>query len=176
MLLDRYNVKVYQAGLKFVLAVAVKNVFNCEVSFPHSLDKGLYTQILSNRQLSQFDIDNLREMDRIIHEDIKITKKVVAKNDAYNFYMKNEEEEKAGNICNINNKTVTLYELDGQHNYFMGSMPPSTGKLKYYKLTFLGNNDLVLSVPIDDTGIIPDYVAQEKILKVFECIINGFEH
>ncbi|NLL01584.1 MAG: nucleoside kinase [Mollicutes bacterium] len=168
MLLDRYNVKVYQAGLKFVLAVAVKNVFNCEVSFPHSLDKGLYTQILSNRQLSQFDIDNLkREMDRIIHEDIKITKKVVAKNDAYNFYMKNEEEEKAGNICNINNKTVTLYELDGQHNYFMGSMPPSTGKLKYYKLTFLGNNDLVLSVPIDDTGIIPDYVAQEKIFESF---------
>lgn len=168
MLLDRYNIKVYQAGLKFVLYVAVKKVLDAEVSFSHSLDKGLYTEILSKRKLTETDINNLRlEIDKIISQDLKITRKVIAKNDAYNFYLKNNELEKAGNICNLNNKVVTLYELDGFHNYFMGNMPASTGKLKNYKITFLGNNDLILSVPIEDDGIIPDYEPQEKIYESF---------
>ncbi|MDD4187944.1 MAG: nucleoside kinase [Bacilli bacterium] len=168
MLLDRYNLKVYQAGIKFILYVAVKKVLNSEVSFSHSLDKGLYTEILINRKITESDINNIKlEMDKIISDDLKITKKVIAKNDAYNFYMKNKEFEKAGNICNLNNKVVTLYELAGYHNYFMSNMPSSTGKLKQYKITFLGNNALILSVPIEDDGNIPDYEPQEKICESF---------
>ncbi len=168
MLLDRYNVKVYQAGIKFVLYVAAKNILNCEVTFSHSLDKGLYTQLLSNKQLTRIDIDNLKkEMDRIINEDLKITRKVVAKVDAYSYYLKVGEKEKSGNISNLNNKTVTLYELAGYHNYFMGNMPSSTGKVNRYQLTFLGNNDLILSFPIDDSGVIPNYIEQDKIYESF---------
>ena len=57
MLLDRYDVKVYQSGLKFVLFVAVKNILKCEVTFPHSLDKGLYTKINTPRVLNADDIE-----------------------------------------------------------------------------------------------------------------------
>ncbi len=168
MLLDRYNVKVYQAGKKFIFYVAVKNTLKCEVSFSHSLDKGLYTEIISDKKLTLEDIENVKkEMDRIINADLKITKKVVSKTDAQKFYSNSKEIEKAGNISNLNNKTVTLYELDGHHNYFMSNMPTSTGKLKHYKITFLGNNDLILSTPIDDEKDIPNYVAQEKIYSSF---------
>ncbi len=169
MLLDRYNVKVYQSGLKFVLFIAAKNIFKCEVTFPHSLDKGLYTRLITPRTINADDIETLKlEMQRIIDLDVKITKKVVTKNDAYTYYSNLRNVEKAGNINNQNNKTVTLFELMGTYNYFMGDMPESTGVLKKFNLTFLGNNDLILSFPMDSNGIIPEYIHQEKIFDSFK--------
>ena len=36
------NTKIYQSGLKFMLCNAVKRLYNGEVIFHHSLDKGIY--------------------------------------------------------------------------------------------------------------------------------------
>jgi len=166
LLLNRYNVKVYQSGLKFVLQVAAKNIFNCEVEFPHSLDKGLYTKLITPRKLTFDDIEALKdEMKRIIESDAKISKKVVAKNDAYNYYLKLNLKEKAGNINSVITETVVLYELLGTYNYFMTNMPESVGVLKHFNLTHLGNNDLILTFPLEESGEIPAYVHHEKIFK-----------
>jgi len=168
MLLDRYSLKLYQSGLKMVMYVAVKELFKCDVLFMHSLDKGLYCQIKTINKLTDEDIDKLKnKMQAIIDADEKIVKKVVTKKDAYNFYLKTKEYEKAGNISNLNNKTVTLYELHGYYNYFMDNMFDSTGKLNKFNLTYLGSNALILSHPITDNGIVPRYSNQDMILKSF---------
>ena len=41
------NLKVYQAGLKFMLVNAVKRLYNGEVIFHHSLDHGIYATIIT---------------------------------------------------------------------------------------------------------------------------------
>lgn len=148
--------------------VSVKKLFKCEIKFPHSLDKGMYVQVLSKNKLSDEDVKNLKDnMDALIKEDAKITKKVVSRKDAFNFYQKIGENEKAMNILNLNNKIVTLYELKGFYNYFMGDMLESTGSLTRYNLTYLGNNDFVISYPYDDSGYIPKYHEQNLILRSF---------
>lgn len=168
MLLDRYNLKVYQAGLKFVLIVATRNIFNCDVTIAHSLDKGLYVKIMTEQKLGWPDIEKLKaEMQRIVREDHPITRKFVAKQNAYQYYLKVGETEKAGNVLNLNNKTVTLYELMGHYNYFISSMPESTGVLNKFELTFLGHNDLILGQPIDESYVVPEYNPQEKIYESF---------
>lgn len=168
MLLDRYQQKLYQSGLKFILYVAVKEIFKCDVEFCHSLDKGLYVKIITTRVLSNEDIQNLKQrMNSIINDNYKITRKVVTKKDAYNYYIQAKETEKAGNILNLNNKTVTLYELKGYYNYFMSDMVPSTGSLNHFDLTFLGNNDLVLSYPINEDLSVPVYTPHDMILRSF---------
>jgi uridine kinase len=168
VLLDRYQSKLYQSGLKFVLYVAVKEIFKCDIYFCHSLDKGLYCQINTSRNLSNDDILNLKQrMMSIVNDNYKITRKVVTKKDAYNYYMQVGETEKAGNILNLNNKTVTLFELKGYYNYFMSDMVQSTGSLNHFDLTFLGNNDLVLSYPITEDLSVPAYTPHDMILKSF---------
>jgi len=168
MLLDRYSLKVYQGGLKFVLYVAVKNTLKCDVNFAHSLDKGLYVKLMTDKKVTQGDIDAIRnEMKRIVEADHWITKKVVAKKDAYQYYLKNGELEKAGNIMSLNREAVTLYELLGHYNYFISSMPESTGKIRNFELTFLGNNDFLLGHPLDDSNKVPKYNPQEKIYESF---------
>lgn len=168
MLLDRYKHKLYQSGLKMVLYVSVRELFKCDVLFLHSLDKGLYCQILSDTRLNSEDISRLKDkMTEIINANYKITRKVVTKKDAYDYYIKTKELEKAGNIQNLNGKTVTMYELMGYYNYFMSDMVESTGELSKFGITYLNSNDLILSCPINDDMSVPSYNSQEMILKSF---------
>ena len=110
MLLDRYETKLIQSGLKMVMYVAVRKLFKCDVYFMHSLDKGLYCKIQSKNSLNNDDINNLKNMmDDLIGKDLKIIKKVITVKDAYNFYIKINEIEKANNILYSNDKTVTIY-------------------------------------------------------------------
>lgn len=179
MLLDRYKHKQYQSGLKFVLYVAVRKLYNCDVFFEHSLDKGLYCTIKTKQKLTDYDITLIdQKMREIILSDAKITRKVVTKKDAYDFYLKINETEKANNVLNLNNKTVTIYELMGYYNYFLDDMVPSTGVLKDYRLNYLGNNDLVLATIVDESGTVPPYTSQDMILKSYTdyqnwCHIQG---
>lgn len=168
MLLDRYDLKKYQSGLKMVLYVAVRELFKCDVFYMHSLDKGLYCKLMTERKITPEDLSALeKRMNEIITNDEKIVKKNVAKKDAYDYYIKTKEFEKAGNVLNLNIKTCTLYELHGFYNYFMDAMPESTGSLKTYKINPLGDNDFVLSFPITTDNIISEYKSQDMILRSF---------
>lgn len=169
MLLDRTLQKKYQSGMKFLLYVAVRHLGYEDINYLHSIDKGLYSKIIAPRTLNNEDIEKIKEyINELINKNLKITKKVVTKSDAYTYYLKKGLYEKAGNIQNLNTKTVTLYELNGYYNYFMSDMPQTTGELKNYRITYLGNNMIVLSTPVDDTGFIPEYIPQNLIIKSFD--------
>ena len=168
MLLDRYETKLIQSGLKMVMYVAVRKLFKCDVYFMHSLDKGLYCKIQSKNNLNADDIDKLKQMmDDLIKRDLKITKKVITVKDAYNFYIKINEMEKANNILYSNEKTVTIYELCGYYNYFLSDMPTSTGKLNCYTLAYLKDNSVVLTTPYLSDYSLPKFNNQDMILRSF---------
>ena len=168
VLLDRYESKLIQSGLKMVMYVAVRKLFKCDVYFMHSLDKGLYCKIQSKNNLNADDIDKLKQMmDDLIKRDLKITKKVITVKDAYNFYIKINEMEKANNILYSNEKTVTIYELCGYYNYFLSDMPTSTGKLNCYTLAYLKDNSVVLTTPYLSDYSLPKFNNQDMILRSF---------
>jgi uridine kinase len=151
-----------------IIYVAVKELFKCDIFFMHSLDKGLYCKIMTDKTLTYDDINKLKnKVQEIIDANYKIAKKVVIKKDAYNYYLKTKEYEKAGNILNLNNKTVTLYELLGYYNYFMDNMIDTTGEITNFDITYLENNDIILSYPITTDNKVPSYTSQEMILKSF---------
>lgn len=173
MLLDRYETKLIQSGLKMVMYVAVRKLFKCDIYYMHSLDKGLYCKIQSDNKLSIDDINRLKdEMDSIINQNLPINKKVITVKDAYDFYIKINEIEKANNILNSNNKTVTIYELSGYYNYFLNDMPESTGSLSNYVINYLDNNDLVLTTPFQSDYSLPKFTNQDMILKSFSDYKN----
>ncbi len=169
MLLDRYKIKTYQAGLKMILYVSVKELFNCDVYFLHSLDKGLYCEIKSSKELNREDIEKISiRMKEIINKNERINKKIISKKEAYDFYIKNNEKEKANNIQNLNISSMPIHELHGYYNTFLDMMPDYTGEVNKFNLTFIGNNGIVLSFPITDDDNIAPYTDQELILKSFK--------
>lgn len=145
------NIKIYQSGLKFMLCNAVKRLYNGEVIFHHSLDHGIYATIVSDKIVNQNELNNLKAyMNKMVEQDIPFNKKVVSKQEAYDFFVKKGHIEKANNILNISNLTVSLFEFEGQYNYFYShDMPKSTKEIPLFDLYYISPNELVLLYPVD---------------------------
>ena len=80
--------KLCQAGLKFVLEVAIKNIYgaDAEVHYRHSIGDGIYTTT-SNCDVKAEDIPKIKaEMDSIISKDEEIKRITVNAKEAVSYY------------------------------------------------------------------------------------------
>ncbi len=167
---DLIGNRIYKAGLKFLFLVALQEVFNgFDVSFEHSVPRGMLGIIEGTRILTQEDISLIKEkMCKIISDNEIITKLNVSPKDAIKYYRDKKEYEKANNIQNISDKVVNLYKLKNKLNYFYSLMPYSTGVLNKFELVYLGNNRVILLFPTTrSNGNVPEYVHYDKIIDSF---------
>ena len=167
---DLIGNRIYKAGLKFLFLVALQEVFNgFDVSFEHSVPRGMLGIIEGPRILTQEDISLIKEkMCKIISDNEIITKLNVSPKDAIKYYRHKKEYEKANNIQNISDKVVNLYKLKNKLNYFYSLMPYSTGVLNKFELVYLGNNRVILLFPTTrSNGNVPEYVHYDKIIESF---------
>lgn len=167
--LNPYGYRMYQAALKFIFEVAVKETYkNVDVHFLHSVPKGIMCEI-EGLNIQNEDVNKIKEaMSKIIHHEEKITKYNVEKKDAIHYFEKHQQHEKAKNIHNTNNDIVSFYKLKTYYNYFYSDMPYNTKNINKFDLKFLGNNRIVLVYPSSRTeGLVPEYVHYEKIIETF---------
>lgn len=157
--------KMYQAGLKFVMIIAVKELWNKNVTFKFSIDKGIFAEI--DKRLTDQDIEDLRiKMNEIISYDYPIKRCVTRKLDAIKYYQSTEENEKCTNVRNIPNNYVELYEINHSYNYFYTDMPYSTKELGFFSLERIEKNAIALMYPhMDSKNRVPKYDYNEKIYK-----------
>lgn len=168
-ILTPYGYRMYQAALKFIFEVAVKETFkNVEVMFLHSVPKGIMTEIDGIEILSG-DVNKIKEaMTRIIISDEKIMKYNVDRKDAIRYFLEHNQKEKARNVHNTNNDVVSFYKLKGYYNYYYTDMPYNTKNINKFDLKFLGKNRIVLVYPSPRTeGLVPEYVHYESIIHTF---------
>ena len=162
--------KIYKAGLKFLFEVALIEVFpELEVSFEHSVPKGMLGVVEGNKAITQDDLSAIKKrMDEIVLEDAVIQKLNVTPQEAIKYYQHFKEYEKADNIQSITDKLVTFYKLHKKLNYFYSIMPYSTGILNKYELVYLGKNRIVFIFPtVGSNGSVPEYVHYANIIDSF---------
>lgn len=170
---DINGYKMNQAGLKFVLILATKELWgsSAQVEFLNSLDTGTYTKIPTKEKLSKTDLDMLYDkMKEIIVANLPIKKIAADKKEAIEYFEKINEVEKGINIRNIANKTVALYKLKDRYNYFYTEMPPNTGSLTTFDLNSFNDPDggFILSYPKLGENSIEKYTHYQKTLDSFE--------
>lgn len=155
--------KMYQAGLKFIMIIAARELWGKTVSFKYSIDKGIYAEF--DKKISDKDIEDLRiKMDEIISYDYPIKKCVTRRVDAIRYFESTNELEKAKNAANIPNSFVELYEINHSYNYFYTDMPISTGELGLFRLERIDKNAIALLYPrIDSHHKIPDFNLNDKL-------------
>lgn len=147
---DNDGNKIYKSALKFILIVALKEIYgdSVDAKFEHSIDKGICFLI---EGLSDCNIDSLKQkMQEIIKNNYLFNKVNVSKKDLIKFFFQRNEYEKALNIQNISNSLVVLYNLNGYYNYFYTAMPYSTGCIKQFDIAHVDNQRYVLLFPIAD--------------------------
>jgi len=163
--------RMYVNGLKFLLIIAVKELFgnNVGVTYEHSIDKGIYTKIVHYNIESEEVFNKIKEkMKELVSLDLLIENINVTKKDAIQFYKSTNQIEKLKNLNIFTENYITLSKCKNYYGYFYGKLPRTTGSLKKFDLTFLGNNTIVLRFPVlRGNGDIPDYIHHEKVINVF---------
>jgi len=169
---DLTGYKMYQAGIKFVFEVALKEIRgkNSEVTFNHSVAKGMIADIKNGLPFSKDDVVKLKaKMSEIIAEDLIFEKLNVTKKDAIYYYQKINLSEKAKNAHNVPSNVVTLYKLKDYLNYYYTEMPYSTGVLDKYEIAFIEDNRLCLMYPTPRSkDSVPEYVHYGNVIRTFD--------
>lgn len=166
---DQNGYKMYQAALKFIFIVAVKEVFpTAEVIFEHSVPKGMLAKV-NNVLIEKIDISKIMgKMASIVAEDILIEKLNIYKKDAIKYYESHGEFEKAKNIYNRSFDILNIYRLKNELNYFYTELPYSTGAITKFEVKYIDNNYFVLISPsVRSNGNIPEYVHYQNIIDSF---------
>jgi len=135
-------------GLIYVMLYAVKKLYgkNANIIVQHSLDKGIYIQ--TSFKLTEEKLQEIKAtMKDIIKKDMPIKRMTIDRMEAIQYFNDMGDTTKAGVLKYITDNYITLYRLGNMYDYFYNLMPPSTGKVKDFDLTYVQDNGLTLRFP-----------------------------
>lgn len=161
---------VYSHGVHFLMIVAIKKVLgnDAEVIIQHSIDKGVYCEIV-NKEINKDIIKQIEsKMEDLVKQDYNFIKLSVSRKDAMNFFKKKKQFDKVDVFKYISNTYINLYRLDEYYDYFFSEMPYSTRVLDEFKLTYIKDNGFVLSYPsINNPKYTEDYSHHKMLFDAF---------
>lgn len=152
--IDLYDVntpignKAYERGISFIFIKAVRDVVNCDVKIEHSLDKGIYCEVLHNFEVDEVLVEKIKiRMKEIIALSMPIDKILVSRLDAIEYYNKSKQYEKAKSLKYISNTSISLYKLDNILDYFYGEIPINTKYIAEFDIKLIKDNCVILLYP-----------------------------
>ena len=158
--------KAYERGLLFLFSKSVRDILNCDVMIQYMANNDIYSEILSNDLISEVTVEKIRlRMKELVKEELPISKLMVSRLDAIDYFNKINQIDKAESLNYISNSTVSLHKLDDTLDYYYGSMPDNTRILNKFNLKFVKNNKVVLMLP-NEYSVSNDlkYNKNEKLL------------
>ncbi len=134
---DNGGVRIYRSSLRFVVAMAVKNILpKKKIIFNFSVSRSIFAQIIGLGHPLSLDlfIKIRKEVQRIIDADLPINHIEKNKEDVIKFYESVGYYDKIQMLKYEPSDILSLYECDGYMNYLYSPLVPSTGYLKKYTL------------------------------------------
>ncbi|MGI6329286.1 MAG: nucleoside kinase [Bacilli bacterium] len=161
--------RAYERGLLFLYIKAVKEVLKSSVLIEHSIDRGIYTEIVTKEKLTEEDLKLVEnKMQELVNLKIPFEKLSILRLDAISYYETNQQLDKAENLKYISNTYVNLYKFKEMYDYFYGEMPIDSSYLDNFKLTLVEPKGIVLRYPnLFIKNKIADYVPREKLFTEF---------
>ena len=134
---------VYIRGALYIMAKAFHEVYpKAQIIVNFQLSNSMFCEI-DNMEVTDEVIEKVRnKMLEIVQKDLPITRKQMTKEEAKEFFEKENTLRGILQLSNEEKKEVTLYFCEDYYNYFYGVMPLTTGyidifDLKKYKTGFL---------------------------------------
>jgi len=135
---DPTALEVIRHSTAHLLAQAVKSLFpTAQVTIGPVIEDGFYYDFAFGRAFTLEDLTRIEEkMHELVKEDLKITRRVISRDEAVRFFRSIGEEYKAKIIEAIPvDEVLTLYQQGDFTDLCRGPHVPNTGKLKAFKLT-----------------------------------------
>lgn len=139
---DADGMRFYRRSLTFLLESAFKKLFpNAILAIDHSVASGGYfCQVFNISSLSKKQIADLENcMRKFVEADLPFTKERVPLEKAIEYFKDKGYEDKIRLLKHRTKDYLILYKLEEHRDYHHGYMVPSSGYLKWFKLTPLGD-------------------------------------
>ena len=165
----------YVRSLCFVLQNAVRELYPDKVLvIDHSLPSGLYCEIVEKEKnedgrnkihfITDDEIDRIRDkMKEIVAKDLPFTKVKMFSEEAEKLFLANNQPEKAELIRGLGTFSCSVYYLDGKADSFHGPLIPSTGYLKVFDITGIGEGICLQPPMITNLDKVMPMKRQSKI-------------
>ncbi|NMC52723.1 MAG: nucleoside kinase [Chloroflexi bacterium] len=141
--------RIYRRSLTFLLEAAFEELYHdCALAVDHSVSSGgFYCEVVGNKPLSQEDLDHLKAyMQTLVEADLSFERLQVPLEEAVDYFKQKGEDDKVNLLKYRTKAHLMLYRLGEHRDYHHGYMVPSTGYLKWFDLTRLGDG-FVLRFP-----------------------------
>lgn len=165
----KISILAYIRTLQFILIKSVRDLYpGAKVRIEHSLNKGIFGEVNKKSPLTSEDVKKIKDrMKEIIDKNIIINKLSVPKEKAIEIFKEYDMDAKLRMFAHVDNKNVTLYELDGMYDYFYGPMAYCTGDVKLFDLMYYEPGFILRGPTIDDCNKLPKFIDQKKLAKIF---------
>ncbi len=133
---------IYRRSLVFLLETAFEESFSqAALRVDHSVSSGgYYCQVFERPPLSQEEIALLEaKMESLVQEDLPFTRQEIPLKEAIAFFQAQGEKDKIRLLAHRPKDYLTIYQLKNHRDYHHGYMVPSTGYLRWFKLTQTGD-------------------------------------
>ncbi len=134
---DPEGLEILRHSTAHLLAQAVKELYpEAQVTIGPVIENGFYYDFSYKRPFTPEDLAAIeKRMQEIARKDLPVTRKIMARDEAVEFFRKQGEKYKAEIIASIPDKeTISLYGQGDWIDLCRGPHVPSTGKLKVFKL------------------------------------------
>lgn len=161
--------RIYVNGLILLLNYTFNEVYGSKnkIIVKHSVDKSICIE--TERGITKEELKTIsKKMQAVIDANLPITKIAVLKNEAIDYFKKNNDLSKVHLLEYMTSTYVHLYKIGNMYDYIFSKMPSETSCLNEFKLTYLNDKEFILQFPIIFSGKIDDYVHHEKLFDVFK--------
>lgn len=164
------GLRVYTRTLNLVFIMACKCLFkNSKVVIEHSLSNGVYCEIYLGREITETDIQQIKQkMNKIIEQDYEINKTIYTKDEAIKIFKSIGLDEKAELIKYKEDDSVKIYKCNNYIDHFYGYLMPSTGYIKSYDLFKYNNGIILMPFSQKDKQISKKFVEQPKLANIYK--------
>lgn len=169
------GMRSYVRSLCFVLQNVVRELYPDKILvIDHSLPSGLYCEIIEKnknddgRNISHFvtddEIDRIREkMRELVAKDLPFSKVKMFSEDAEKLFLANSQPQKAELQKSLGTFSCSVYYLDGKADTFHGPLLPSTGYLKVFDVSGVGDGFCLQPPLMTDFGKVMPMKRLSKI-------------
>lgn len=159
-LTNRDTVRIYEASLRYVIAMAVKNLYpQANIKFNYSVSRSILG-VLENidHKIDRPTVKKIeQEVKRLVALDLPIKRKKMDLEDAIAYYKEVGYLDKVEVLKYRDEEDVNMYMCGDYVNYMFGYMVPSTSYLKEFALS-LYHPGFIIQYPRSEVGgLIPEF-------------------
>lgn len=166
---DEVGNRIYRRSLYLVMTKAIQELYpSSRLLIEHSLSNGIYCELKKDRPLSSRDLAMIKEkMMEYVNRDVPIRKLVKSKSELMEIYKKQGYLDKVEMLGFLERDEYTVYELEGNFDYYFYNLVPRTGILDRFDLHLQMPGFILLHPKRGKPYEVPEYVEQEKLAEAF---------